>query len=366
MMAISIRRMPFLLLSLLAAAVLAQPAVAIVSGGVGEGTPTSPDAELCAEEVLLIDAGQQIQFVGSHTLVGTWSAAFGSMAPDGSYLAPSAPPPDGLDVVDFVAANGTTASVTLRIQPAGSNPIPPGSPVWTDLGGQPTPDPPPGEAPPSSPLQGQGAAATCLQVGELSLVSSVEDGPVEDSPVEAPAATDIPGVMVNGTVLYPVPTQGSIITDPTLVLYAQASKPLQKAKRCGVLPVPPWKDDPCTSGAEKVVVGPTQTTSYSGFREWGEIEIKDTGMQLKIKDAFGISVGLHAKFKVFHMIRIYRQWYNKDVYRCVNGAWAFAYSRQCSRTGAQFFGWSPAWVALFNGNPSTQIEWSAWACRNLP
>jgi hypothetical protein len=310
-------------------------------------TPGEPPAvDDCLSEVIVISPGQEVEFSASTTLTGVWSAAFGTVSTSGVYAAPATVPPDGIDTVDFVGSDGSFLSFIVAVQPPGIVPMPSTALSWTDEGSAATPPTLPGE-PPSS-------------FG----TSTVSSAP-SMSAVGVSAVTPLSTLLIGGESMVTVPPLSVVSTLPlSTTLYAQSNAPLKKARKCGVLPLPPWKGDSCTGNGERATIGPMQTTSYSGQENMPPIRVS-TRLQGRIKSVFGIDVSAEATFPVSRQVKRYRQWYNKDVYRCVNGQWKFAYTRQCSRTGVEYFAWSPVWAALVYGYPPSGVQWSSWSCRNV-
>lgn len=311
-----------------------------------EGPGEPPAVNDCLSEVIVISPGQEVEFSASITLTGVWSAAFGTVSTSGVYSAPATVPPDGIDTVDFVGSDGSFLSFIVAVQSPGIVPMPSTALSWTYEGSATTPSTLPGE-PPSS-------------FG----TSTFSSAPLM-SAVGVSAVTTLSTLLIGGESMVTVPPLSVVSTLPlTTTLYAQSNAPLKKARKCGVLPLPPWKGESCTGNGERATIGPTQTTSYSGQENMPPITIS-TGLKASIKSIFGLDVSVGATFPVSRQVKRYRQWYNKDVYRCVNGQWKFEYTRQCSRTGVEYFAWSPSWAALVYGYPPSGVQWSSWSCRNV-
>jgi hypothetical protein len=302
----------------------------------------SDSLEVCDSEVIVVAPGQDVQFTADSPLTGVWSSAFGSVV-DGHYLAPATVPADGLDTVDFVGNDGSFVSFVVRLQPPGVVPMPADALVWQT-----------GEAAP------EGTPAASQASAGKTAMSGASPFAAEDSFVAIAGLADLPAEVVGGVTVYRVPALATISTVPALTLYARSPKPVQRARKCGVLPVPPWKGEACTGNGERSVTGPMQTTSYSGHQNVGTLTI-NASLRATVLRLVGIDIGGSGSVQVSREVRRYRQWYNTDFYRCVNGAWTFAYTRQCSRTGTEYFSYTPSWASAIFGTGA----WSSWSCRNV-
>jgi hypothetical protein len=171
-----------------------------------------------------------------------------------------------------------------------------------------------------------------------------------------------PTVQVAGRSARILPAEVS--SSSVTALYGASSVTIFQAKIKPVLGPPAWLEDPCTGSGLRAVIGSTRTSTHDGREYAGDITV-DAALSAKIKLVFGIDVKAGGKFKVYRLVRRYRQWYNKDVYQCVNGEWRHVYSRQCSRVGTKLYGYSPTWASLLYGAPGGETTWSEWVCNNL-
>jgi hypothetical protein len=343
------------------AAAVALPRLAAASKG-SASCEAGPTATVCETLIGLIELGQQVRFVANRSLPqGTpedplWTAGHGLISPEGIYTAPATMPPDAIDTIDYSdPVTGVTFSTTIRLVPTSRPPAPGApSPAFETPTNQETNAEPPSHA----------AGATIEEDGEMA-VPDVEYTYSQHptAPLEVREIQAIEPVTLGNESAYPWPT--SVSSDPELRLYAASLVPLQRGKKCPVLPTPDWIEDPRRNGILRAVVGRLNQSVEIGQKRVGSVTVS-AELSARIKSVLGLDVEVGAVFDpvTLHYERK-RQWYNVDYYKCVKGKWVFSHSRQCSRMVIAYIRYDPAWAWLLWGNkPPLEVP-SSWACKDL-
>lgn len=308
-----------------------------------------------------------------------WEAEYGTITASGSYTAPSYMPPLGLDTISYMTADGSTASVTIRIV---ANPNLPdsGYPRYlrrTTTVLQSYPNYPPVF---SYQLIG-GASQNVLSTGEMNSIGGsapipvLEPGDTYDAPVRVVDCVSLPiaaskahkrefSVLSNAIFSDSRrPITSLVVTSPTEYL-----TPFPGPEKCKPTPINPW-----SSNQNKGYMKPDG--EHRVYGSWGKRtkkRIKDQAVAIElgassaaeISGRYGITPAVGTRFSGRRTIWEWSRTRHNDIYVCKNGVWTFARSETCRMT-ASAETTIPIWMAYIDGYASNGEPgpWSPESCQ---
>lgn len=333
---------------------------------------------------LKLVAGVTYHFTDLQLTPGTnpfWQTEYGTVNSSGDYTAPGYMPPLGLDTLSYTAADGSTASVTIRIV---ANPNLPdsGYPRYlrrTSTVLQSFPNNPSVYA---YQLIG-GASQAVLNTGEMNAISDGSPIPVlepTDTYEAAVSVVDCVAIPVTVTTPYTqdaaVPAT-AVSTDSTLQVTslvvtspAGLATPIavQAPQKCTPKPINPWptgQSKTCTlPGGEHRIYGNWGKPSKKRIKDQDvSIEV-NASVALDIFEKFGITVSAGVKYTGNRTLWEWTKSRKNDIYVCKNGVWTFSRTETCriTATGESTI---PLWIAYVDGYPSNGDPgpWSSESCQ---
>ncbi len=246
--------------------------------------------------------------------IGSWNADWGIVDANGNYTAPLFQPPAGFDTVTYTTSGGAQYRTSFYVILGSGQ-------SWQSFPSQPAPGPvetvyglP--EFPPLNNTEEYEEIEAEYVVPEY--IPSEDDYSLNN--YETVGTTPI--VTISNTSYRELPTRA---LDQSIRLLVAGSTPIQKRKKCAVLPQPSWVGTSCAAGSkERVVVGKTK---YS---------LKGEPVSVNVSASIA---GNTVEVNFWKQICI-AYWY-KDHYKCVNGVWTYIKTTKCTKTGSYGHSFNP-------------------------
>lgn len=294
--------------------------------------------------------GTTASLIDSNNTAVHAEAEYGKIGTDGTYHAPLFVPPSGLDTVTLTDSDGTPVARLLFQVNSDPNAVAPG----TMSPGMPTSAPETDSS--STPPQSGPATSSNSQSSSGSSVDEPETADqttnvTDDTPTTLNEVQPVSTVSTPLGLAYAVPVRAPVelgVEEPTISdqLVVLSPIPLQKGKKCGVFPKPPYAGNDCTAPGTKTVVGPVKKYRKGTAQS-----------QTMSGGAFGFSGNI--TFMAQDAVAVQYT----DVYYCKNGKWSFDHTTKCIQSGVYRYGFTPYSAGAIVGTGYSFD--SPWDCKRI-